>query len=180
MIFRTLLLCFLLLMQDMAIAGDQAPVDTHLGRIAIKTPAGLNGPDRSSPNKASELFIYYSPKESPPTLLQLTQILTPAAPDVTEKAKQEAATHFLSGFLQTFSQNVQEWKRSPIDKVQLGQYMAVRATWTGNFHGLPTTGTMYMLVLGKESYCLHTFGRSDLPNPLLQSSIQAIEALRVK
>lgn len=162
MIFRTLLLCFLLLMQDMAIAGDQAPVDTHLGRIAIKTPAGLNGPDRSSPNKASELLIYYSPKESPPTLLQLTQILTPAAPDVTEKAKQEAATHFLSGFLQTFSQNVQEWKRSPIDKVQLGQYMAVRATWTGNFHGLPQPAPCICLYSARSrTASIHLAGRTS-------------------
>jgi len=181
MILRTLLLCFFLLMQNMAIAGDRVPVNSQLGRIAIKIPAGLNGRDRLFPNKGTELLVFYSQKESPPTLLQLTQVLIPAAPlEVDEKTKQEAAAHFLTGFLQTFSQNVQEWKRSPIDKLRLGQYAAVRATWTGHFHGLPTTGTMYMLVLGKESYCLHTFGQMDLPNPLLQSSIRAIEALHVE
>lgn len=38
---------------------------------------------------------------------------------------------------------------------------------------------MYLLVLGKENYCFHTFGRSDVQNDALKSSVQAIVKLRV-
>ena len=38
---------------------------------------------------------------------------------------------------------------------------------------------MYFLVMGKDSYCFHAFGRSDVPNVTLQAAIQAIERAHI-
>ena len=168
---------------SLSIAGDErqsVPAPAHIGNIALTVPAGLNGPERSSPNKSSELYVYFSRQDLPPTLFQLTRVVIPEArSDLTDKVKYETATHFLAGFLQTFSKNVQGWDVSPTEQVKLGGHATAMAKWSGTYHGIRTEGTMYLLVLGKETYCFHTFGRSDVQNDLLKSSVQAINKLRL-
>ena len=107
-------------------------------------------------------------------------MVTPEArSDLTHKVKYEAATHFLAGFLQTFGKNVQGWHVSPTEQVKLGGHSTAMAKWSGTYHGIPTEGAMYLLVLGKEVYCFHTFGRSDVQNDVLKSAVQAINKLRL-
>jgi hypothetical protein len=83
-----------------------------------------------------------------------------------------------TAFLQTFSTSVADWNTSPVEPARLDGNLAARGTWAGKFHRFPTRGVMYIVVLGKESCCLHVFGRSDVPNPTLQSSIRVVEHLR--
>lgn len=183
MTLRPLFILLAFAIHSLSIAGDvqqsvRAPA--RIGNIALAVPAGLNGPDRSSPNKSSELYVYFSRRDLPPTLLQLTRVATPESrPDLTDKVKYEAAKHFLAGFLQTFGKNVQGWHVSPTEQVTLGGHSTAMAKWSGTFHGIPTEGAMYLLALGKETYCFHTFGRSDVQNDLLKSSVQAIDKLRL-
>lgn len=183
MMLRSLLVLLTFAVHSLAIAGDEqqsmrAPV--HIGNIAFAVPAGFNGPDRSSPNKSSELYVYFSREDLPPTLLQLTRVVTPEArSDLTDKVKYEAATHFLAGFLQTFGRNVQGWHVSPTEQVKLGGHSTALARWSGTYRGIPTEGAMYLLVLGKEAYCFHTFGQSNVQNDVLKSSVQAINKLRL-
>jgi len=181
MTLRSLLILLIFAVHSLSIAGDeQQSVPARIGNIALAVPAGLNGPDRSSPNKSSELYVYFSRKDLPPTLLQLTRVVTPEArSDLTDKVKYEAATHFLAGFLQTFGKNVQGWHVSATELVKLGGHSTAMAKWSGIYHGIPTEGAMYLLVLGKEAYCFHTFGRSDVQNDVLKSSVQAINKLRL-
>jgi len=181
MTLHSLLLLLTFAVHSLSIAGDeQQSVPARIGNIAIAVPAGLNGPDRSSPNKLSELYVYFSRKDLPPTLLQLTRVVTPEArSDLTDKVKYEAATYFLAGFLQTFGKNVQGWHVSPTEQVNLGGHSTAMAKWSGTYHGIPTEGAMYFLVLGKEAYNFHAFGRSDVQNDALKSSVQAINKLRL-
>jgi hypothetical protein len=183
MTLRSLLILLILAVHSLSIAGDEqqsVPAPVHIGNIALAIPAGLNGPDRSFPNKSSELYVYFSRKDRPPTLLQLTRVVTPEArSDLTDKVKYEAATHFLAGFLQTFGKNVQGWHVSPTEQVKLGGLSTAMAKWSGIYHGIPTEGVMYLLVLDKEAYCFHTFGRADVQNDVLKSSVQAINKLRL-
>jgi hypothetical protein len=183
MTLRSLLVLITFAVHSLSIAGDEqqsVPAPAHIGNIALAVPAGLNGPDLSSPNKSSELYVYFSRRDLPPTLLQLTRVVTPKArSDLTDKVKYEAATHFLAGFLQTFSKNVQYWHVSPTEQVKLAGRSTAMAKWSGTYHGIPTEGAMYLLVFGKEAYCFHTFGRSDVQNDLLKSSVRAINKLRL-
>jgi hypothetical protein len=181
MILRSVLVLLTIAISFPSIAASQQQsAPARIGNVVLEVPTGLNGPDRSFPNKSSELYVYFSQKDLPPTLLQLTRVITPEArSDLTDKVRYEAATHFLAGFLQTFSKNVQGWRVSSTEQVKLGGYPAVRAKWVGNYHGIPTEGAMYLLVFGKEGYCFHTFGRSDVQNDALKSSVQAINELRV-
>ncbi|PKB20243.1 hypothetical protein [Janthinobacterium sp. 64] len=161
-------------------ASDQQSAPARIGQVVIDVPMGLNGPDRTSPNPSSELHVYFSQKGIPPTILQLTRVVTPEArPDITEKVRYEAATHFLKGFLHTFSTNVQGWQVSSIEQVKVGVNSMARAKWSGSYHGIPTQGEMYLLVLGKEGYCFHTFGQSNVQNDTLKLSVKAINELRV-
>lgn len=161
-------------------ASDQQSAPARIGNVVLGVPTGLNGPDRTFPNASTELHVYFSQKGRPPTLLQLTRVITPQArPDLTEKVTYEAATHFLKGFLHTFSKNVQGWQASSIERVKVGGNSMAKAKWSGSYHGIPTQGEMYLLVLGKEGYCFHTFGQSDVQNDTLKSSVKAINALRV-
>ena len=181
MTLRSLLTLLIFAVHSLSIAGDeQRSVSARIGNITLAVPAALNGPDRSSANKSSELYVYFSRKDLPPTLLQLTRVVTPEArSDLTDKVKYEAATHFLAGFLQTFGKNVPGWHVSPTEQVKLGGHTTAMAKWSGTYHGIPTEGAMYLLVLGEESYSFHAFGRSDVQNDALKSSVQAINKLRV-
>lgn len=180
---RSLLILVIFAVHSLSVArNDQQSeaVPVHIGNIALSVPGGLNGPDRSSPNKSTELNVYFSRKDLPPTLLQLTRVVTlDARSDLTDKVKYEAATHFLAGFLQTFSKNVQGWQMSPTKQVKLGGHSTAMAKWSGTYHGIPTEGAMYLLVLGEESYCFHAFGRSDVQNDVLKSAVHAINKLRL-
>jgi hypothetical protein len=153
MTLRSLLVLAIFAVHSHSIAGNEqqsVPAPVHVGNIALSVPAGLNGPDRSSPNKSTELYVYFSSKDLPPTLLQLTRVVIPAGrSDLTEKVKYEAATDFLAGFLQTFGKNVQGWQVSPTEQVKLGGHSTAMAKWSGTYHGIPTEGAMYLLVLGK-------------------------------
>jgi hypothetical protein len=180
MTLRSLLILLTFAVHSLSIAGDeQQSVPARIGNIALAVPAALNGPDRSSANKSSELYVYFSRKDLPPTLLQLTRVVTPEArSDLTDKVKYEAATLFLAGFHQTFGRNVPGWHVSPTEQVKLGGHTTAMAKWSGTYHGIPTEGAMYFLVLGKEAYSFHAFGRSDVQNDALKSSVQAINKLR--
>lgn len=178
---RSVLVLLTFAIHSPSIAGsEQQSAPARIGNVVFEVPTALNGPDRSFPNKSSELYVYFSQKDLPPTLLQLTRVIIPEArSDLTDKVRYEAATDFLAGFLQTFSKSVQGWNVSSTEQIKLGGYSAARATWTGRYHGIPTEGAMYLLVIGKEGYCFHTFGRSDVRNDVLKSSVQAINELRV-
>jgi hypothetical protein len=183
MTLRSLLVLVTFAVHSLSIAENEqqsVPASAHIGNVALSVPTGLNGPDRSSPNKLTELYVYFSRKDLPPTLLQLTRVTTPdTRSDLTEKVKFEAATGFLAGFLQTFGKDVQGWKVSPTEQVKLGGHSTAMAKWSGTYHGIPTEGAMYLLVLGKEAYCFHAFGRSDVQNDVLKSAVQAIKKLRL-
>ena len=181
MTLRSLLILLTFAVHSISVAGnEQQSVPARIGNITLAVPAGLNGPDRSSPNESSDLYVYFSRKDLPPTLLQLTKVAIPEArSDLTDKVKYEAATHLLAGFLQTFGKNVQGWHLSPTEQVKLDEHSTAMAKWSGTYHGIPTEGAMYLLVLGKEAYCFHTFGRSDIQNDALKSSVQAINKLRL-
>lgn len=181
MILRSIVFLLTFAVHACSIAGsDQQSAPARIGNVVLDVPTGFNGPDRTSPNPSSELHVYFSQKGLPPTLLQLTRVITPEArSDLTETVTYEAATHFLKGFLHTFSKNVQGWQVSSIERVKVGGNSMARAKWSGSYHGIPTQGEMYLLVLGKEGYCFHTFGQSDVQNNTLKSSVKAINELRV-
>ena len=181
MILRVLLLVFLLSIHGCSFASDaQQPAVARLGQVAIEIPAGFLGPHRSFPNKQSQLDVFVSSKDLPPALIQMMRVVAPdARSDLSEKDRYGAASDFLVGSLRIFSTNVIDWSRSSIEPVRLGGYLAAQAKWSGSFHGDPTTGVMYIVVFGKESYLFHSFGRADVPNVVLKSSIRAIEELRV-
>ena len=180
MILRSLLALLLCALHLVSLAQDAPSRLARVGRVAIALPAGLDGPDRSTHGPSSELYVYFSQKAAPPVLFQLTRIILPAdPPPLPDKARYEAASHFLAGFLRTFGKNVQDWQVSPTERLRLGGEAAVKASWSGNFHGIPTEGVMFLFVAGKEGYCLHAFGQSGIRNDTLRSSVRAIEALRL-
>lgn len=153
----------------------------RLAPVALDVPAALQGPQRSFPNPQSELDIYVSRGDLPPTLLELFRVAIPRVrDDLSEQNRMGAASSLLDGFMTQFSANVSGWKRLPTEEIRLGGALAVRATWSGLFHGNPTKGAMYVLVLGKKSYCFHALGRSDVSNEALGSAVQAIEQLRIE
>lgn len=179
---RILLVIVVLSIHDFAYANDaKDSTVARFGRVLIEIPVEFESPHRLRPNKQTELNVYVSKKDLPPTLLQLTRIVVPEVrSDLSEKNRYGAASNFLTGFLQEFSKNVADWSRSSTETVQLGGHVAVRAKWTGIFHGIPNTGTMYFIVFGTDSFCFHAFGRTDVPNSTLESAIRVIEELRVE
>jgi hypothetical protein len=181
MTLRALALALLLSIYPGVFASQGELAAGRIGNVLIDIPSGLNGPHRSFPNRQTELDVYVSATGLPPTLLQLTWVNIPEARvDLSEDEWYEAASNFLDGFLTIFSKNVSNWTRSAGEPVQLGGYKAVRAKWSGKFHELPNSGTMYLVVLGRNSYCFHAFGRNDVPNATLSSAIEAIERLHVQ
>jgi|GEM_PF-5206617 len=181
MILRTFLIVLLLSIHGWSYASDAQSVAAHLGQVVIEIPTGFGEMHRTFPNKQSELDVYVSSKDLAPTLIELERIVIPwATSNPSEENRYGAASDFLVGFLQTFrEEGVTDWSRSSVEPVRLGGYLAARAKWSGTFHGIHSTGFMYIVVFGKESYCFHAFGSADATNGLLKSSIQAIEKLRV-
>jgi len=165
----------------MGAEGRSDATVARIGSVELEIPGGFSGPHRKFPTASSELQNYVEVGGAPgPTLIQLSHItVLQASPNLSEEQRYLAASDFLDGFLATFSQNATNWSRSPNVKVRLGGYLGTRATWTGHLGGLPCTGTMYFLVLGRDSFSFHAFGRADKPNIALRASIHSIEALRV-
>jgi hypothetical protein len=115
-------------------------------------------------------------------MIEVERVIIPwARSNLSEDDRYGAASDFLDGFLQIFRENgVTDWSRSSVEPIRLGGYMAASAKWTGHLRGIPSTGVMYIVVLGKESYCFHAFGSAEATNQLLKSSIHAIEDLRLE
>lgn len=180
MILRILLAIVALSIHGFSLANDaKDSAVVSFGRVLIEIPTEFESPRRLYPNKQSELDVYVSKKDLPPTLLQLTRIVVPEVQsDLSEENRYGAASNFLAGFLQEFSKNVKDWSRSSTETVRLGGNVAVRAKWTGIFHGVPNTGVMYFVVFGMDSFCFHAFGRTDVPNSALKSAIRAVEELQ--
>lgn len=181
MTLRTLLTVLLFGFHVSLFAGEEQPTVARIGSVLIEVPGGFDGPHRSHPNELSVLDVYVSRNNQLPTLVQLTRVSLPdTRNDLGEDDRYGASSKFLSGFLETFSGNVAEWNRSLAQAVRLNGHLAARATWTGKFHGIPTSGAMYMVIVDKDVYCLHAFGRSDIANPTLQAAIRSIDVLRTE
>jgi hypothetical protein len=179
---RNVWLALMILSAHIASFGSEGPPSVaRLAPVALDVPATLQGPQRSFPNPQSELDVYASRGDLPPTLLELLRVVIPQVrEDLSEQNRAGAASSFLDGFMTQFSANVSGWKRLPTEDIRLGGAVAVRATWSGVFHGNPTKGVMYVLVLGKQSYCFHALGQSDVSNDALASAVRAIEQLRIE
>ncbi len=181
MSFRTLLLILSFLTLNCAYASTTQVALAQFGRVLIEIPTGFGRVNHTPPKKHSKLDVYVSNKDLPPTLFQLNEIVIPEGPsNLSEERQYEAAANFLVGFLRAFKDGgVTDWSRTAVEPVRLGGYNAAKARWTGIFHGIPNEGVMYILVLGKESYCLHAFGSAGPTNALLKSSVGAIEKLKL-
>lgn len=179
---RNVWLALMIISAHISSLGSEGPPSVaRLAPVALDVPATLQGPQRSFPNPQSELDVYASRGDLPPALLELLRVVIPQVrEDLNEQNRAGAASSFLDGFMTQFSANVSGWKRLPTEDIRLGGAVAVRATWSGLFHGNPTKGVMYVLVLGKQSYCFHALGRSDVSNDALASAVQAIEQLRIE
>jgi hypothetical protein len=181
---RSLLGLVCLSISGSAIAID-APVGNTIARLAqvmVEIPPGFTGPQRTFPNEQTELDTYVEIVSAgrAPTIIQLTHIVVPnAAADLSEHDRYRAAANFLDGFLAIFGQKVTRWSRSPNEKIRFDGFLGARARWTGNLNGFPSTGVMYFLVLGKDSFVFHAFGSRAEPNASLKASIRAIEGLRL-
>ena len=162
-------------------ASSENPITGRIGGAQIELPSELKGPHRSFPNEQTTLDVYVSSGGRPPTLVQLTWINIPGVrSEIIESDRFAVASSLLDGFLAEFSKNVSDWIRGPNEKVRIGELIGVRAKWSGKFHELQTAGVMYFVVIGKDSYCFHAFGRSDVPNETLVAATKAIEALKLK
>ena len=181
MILRTLIIALLFSIYSASFASEsQSPVIARLGKIVVEIPTEFGVANRTFPNKQSILDVYVSRKDLPPTLIQLNRIVVPEAQvSANEKDRYDGIPDLLLGFLRTFSKNVVGWSRSSIEPIRLGGYIAAKSKWSGSYHGVPTTGVMYLVVIGKESFFLHAFGRDDVPNKPLTSAIKAIEHMSV-
>jgi hypothetical protein len=173
-LLRTLAIAVGLLVHGHALGGSP------FGQLVIDVPAGLSGPHHETRTSQSGLDVFVSDKDLPPTLILLNRTTVPKArPGMSKEDEIAAASDFLVGFLRVFSKDVTGWTRSAPEPIQLGGYLAVRARWSGSYHGLPNSGYMYFFTVGESAYCLHVFGRDDVPNLALKASVLAIEDLRV-
>lgn len=165
---------------DAAAAADADAIPGQLGGALIKMPQGFDGPRRSHPNSQSTLDVYVSAPGQPAALVQLSWIHIPwVKDDVPEADRVAGASSFLDGTLAKVSKNVPDWTRTAAEPVTLGGFKGVRARWSGQFRGAPATGTMYFVVLGKDSYNFHVLGQSEVPNPGVAAAIAAIERVQL-
>jgi hypothetical protein len=155
----------------------------RLGQIEISIPPGFSAPVRRAPNERAEIYLFIEQPGSgrAPTMLQVMRFKVPeAASDLSEQTLYSASFDFLNGLMGTFATSVTQWSRSPNKKVRLAGHPAACAIWTGSLNGFPSTGTMYFVALGKETFVLHTYGSRAEPNPSLNASIRAIDGLIVR
>jgi hypothetical protein len=127
MVFRYVATTLLLSTCAFAFAGDGSAVVGRIGNLVVDVPDGFNGPQRSSPNKQTVLDVYVAAPEQAATLIQLTWMSVPAARiDLNEIDRLGAASTFLDGFMEQFSNNVANWARTAVEPIQLGGSPAVR------------------------------------------------------
>ena len=178
---RTWLLASCVSISAMASEKGSEKVVARLGQVAIQIPAAMSGPRRQFPAERSEIDTYVSTSERPPTVIQINRTTVPdASLDLSENDRFKAASSLLKGYSGTFGEKVTNWSEAPVEKVRLGGLLGARTRWTGNLHGVPATGTMYFVVVGKDCFFLHAFGSSIKPHATLDASVQAIETLRLE
>ena len=179
-ILRIVLFLSALLVGGCAHAQDQEALPPEL---LLNVPSGFVGPERIKPDPDSETIAYSRdrPEGEVRTLLQITIIDAGKKLREIPRDKRAVATeYYLFKFLEGIERRRTEYTESEPTTIDLGGYVASRATWNGLIDGHKAHGVMYAVIVESKLYILHTQDSADAPPEDMDSAIHSIESLVFK
>ncbi len=163
-------------------AGGAAYAATYAnGLLVLDVPPGFGGPERRSPNPKETFVTFVAPVPGGTDGMQLQIAIYQASvqpEDMTEQARQTAASHFLMQRLGEIEKQHKLFIRSPVSSFRLDGRPAARVRWSDSSQGGPVQGTMYCLLLGRRIISFHVQAPGNAPKEMVAEAVRAIELVR--
>jgi hypothetical protein len=174
---RVTLLCFLCAFANYAAAGD-----FHFHGITIAIPAAFDGPMGAKPNSAANMVGFAVPGTAgvPTNTLQISHIeVTEKIPDQSDSERFETLSKYLLNMLGAVERRRTEYSQTPPEKVHLGHFLAVRASWKGKAQDFQVNGVVYCVLVGSGIVFVYTSGPGEKPDAQQMLAIKAVNALSI-
>lgn len=151
--------------------------------LTLSVPDGFEGPTTGTPGPGAKVTAYTKPYSgtSGGTLLQIsTYDFRSALEGMPEEERGNASDYYVGQFLGGVERKRTSFSATRPERISLGGLPASRATWTGRFNGMATSGVMYCLIVGTTVVSLHTQDIDGAPPSNRSAAIAAIEGLIVR